>query len=254
MRIGKLPDQVIRLAVLFVCAAIVMVVVRQVLIPPSFGKYGHYRADAIDVAAAQDIKYAGWSACVECHDEIEQAKSKSYHRSLSCEVCHGAAADHVKDPEGHAPVVPRKRGEACLYCHSYLASRPTGFPQIIERLHNPLEPCISCHNPHDPTPPETPAGCGACHGQIARTLAVSYHALLDCEKCHQVPPEHKLNPRAHPAQEPADRSVCGRCHAAGAAGDPSLPRVDMGTHGGRYLCWQCHYPHFPEVGSDEPAD
>ncbi len=22
--------------------------------------------------------------------------------------------------------------------------------------------------------------------------------------------------------------------------------IDVDTHGGRYLCWQCHYPHLPE--------
>jgi ribosomal protein S27AE len=27
---------------------------------------------------------------------------------------------------------------------------------------------------------------------------------------------------------------------------PEIPRVEMRTHGERYLCWQCHYPHFPE--------
>ena len=24
------------------------------------------------------------------------------------------------------------------------------------------------------------------------------------------------------------------------------PHIDMTEHGGRYLCWQCHYPHYPE--------
>ena len=26
----------------------------------------------------------------------------------------------------------------------------------------------------------------------------------------------------------------------------AMPRVDIVEHGGRYLCWQCHYPHDPE--------
>ncbi len=25
-----------------------------------------------------------------------------------------------------------------------------------------------------------------------------------------------------------------------------FPRIDLDTHNSRYLCWQCHYPHFPE--------
>ena len=27
-----------------------------------------------------------------------------------------------------------------------------------------------------------------------------------------------------------------------------IPRVDLASHAGRDLCWQCHYPHFPEAG------
>ena len=29
--------------------------------------------------------------------------------------------------------------------------------------------------------------------------------------------------------------------------DKEIPRVDMATHGERYVCWQCHYPHSPEL-------
>jgi len=43
-------------------------------IPPSFGKYGHYRADAVDEAITQEINYAGHTTCVECHDEVYEPK------------------------------------------------------------------------------------------------------------------------------------------------------------------------------------
>jgi hypothetical protein len=26
-----------------------------------------------------------------------------------------------------------------------------------------------------------------------------------------------------------------------------IPQVDLDTHGQPNLCWQCHYPHFPET-------
>ena len=43
------------------------------------------------------------------------------------------------------------------------------------------------------------------------------------------------------------RAFCGQCHAPDAKSDKEIPRVDMATHGERYVCWQCHYPHMPEV-------
>jgi ribosomal protein S27AE len=246
VRIWRFPDQVVRLAILLVAALVAMVVVRGRLIPDSFGLTGHYRADAVTTIASRPIRYAGSQLCVECHDSEGEIKSGSYHRTLACEVCHGAAYAHANDPEAQTPRIPRERGAACLYCHEYLPSRPTGFPQIIERLHNPLEPCIGCHNAHDPTPPEVPESCAACHAQIARTKAVSHHGPLPCETCHEVAPEHREEPRAFLPRKPTDRAFCGRCHARGAQSPSNIPRVDFASHGARYLCWQCHYPHFPE--------
>jgi hypothetical protein len=229
-----------------VVALVAMVVVRGRLIPASFGDKGHYRADAVAEVAGQPIRYAGSQLCVECHDYEGEIKNSSYHRTLACEVCHGAANEHANDPEAQVPQIPRERGEACLYCHDYLPSRPTGFPQIVERLHNPLEPCIGCHDAHDPTPPEVPESCSACHTQIARTKAVSHHGTLACERCHEVVPEHREQPRSFLPKKPTSREFCGQCHARGAEAPSTIPRVDFASHGERYLCWQCHYPHFPE--------
>lgn len=240
-----MPGHVVRLAVLFAALVVVLVVVRQRFIPQSFGRLGHYRADVVPEIAAQPIHFAGLPACAECHDDIEATKRRSYHRNLSCEGCHGASADHAEDPSARLPLMPTGR-TVCLRCHAYLASRPTGFPQIIERIHNPRESCASCHNPHDPTPPEVPGECSACHAEIARTKAVSHHWSLDCETCHRAPPEHRENPRAYLPKKPTEREFCGQCHARGASSPATIPRIDMAEHGGRYLCWQCHYPHDPE--------
>jgi len=246
VRLFRAPGQIVRLAILFVIVASVLISVRRRFVPPSFGELGHYRADAIKEVAAQPIKYAGGQACVDCHAAEAETKNKSYHRGLACEVCHGPSHDHAEDPISHTPAVPRKRGEICLYCHAYLPARPTGFPQIDERAHNPMEPCIKCHNPHDPSPPAAPESCSACHGQIAKMKAVSHHASLSCERCHEAPTEHLINPRAHLPKKPTQREFCGQCHATEAKDGPEVPRIDLATHGGRYLCWQCHYPHFPE--------
>ncbi len=246
LRVWKFPDQVIRLAIVFAIVIAGLLIARHHFVPKTFGEKGHYRRAAVQDVASLPIHYAGRQACFECHDDKASALSHSFHRTLSCEVCHGPANDHANDPSAHKPVIPRKRGEACLFCHAYQPSRPTGFPQIIERTHNPMQPCVGCHNPHDPTPSQKPTSCEACHAEIARTKAVSHHARLDCETCHETLPMHRDNPRAALPKKPTQREFCGRCHAEGATSSAEIPRVDMGTHGGQYLCWQCHYPHFPE--------
>jgi hypothetical protein len=246
----NVPDQLIRITIAFVLLIGGLIVVRLQFIPPTFGDDGgHYRGAAVEDNVNKAIKYAGWQECVVCHEEQGDIKKESYHRTLSCETCHGPAAKHAEDFESQKPVIPRDR-EACLFCHRYMPSRPTGFPQVIEMRHNPMEPCVTCHNPHDPRPPETPEDCSACHAQISRTKAISHHNSLDCETCHEAPAEHFENPRAFLPKKPQNREFCGICHGDPDYLDSDIPQVDLESHGGTYLCWQCHYPHFPE-GSNE---
>jgi hypothetical protein len=241
-----MPQQVSRLIVLFVVLVGGLVVARWLLVPKTFGQDGHYRSAAVDSIKALPIRYAGQQVCGECHDEIYGLKKASRHSGVACEVCHGAAAAHVDDPEEYSPGAPRERGY-CPLCHGYNASRPTGFPQIDPIMHNPMKPCISCHDPHEPVTPHTPEACSACHGEIARTKAVSHHAALACERCHEADERHKEQPRAWLPDKPTTREFCGGCHAKGVDASREIPRVDLETHGGDYVCWQCHYPHHPEV-------
>jgi hypothetical protein len=245
MRIGWLPGPIVRLAFVAVAAVLVLFMVRLRFVPDTFGDIGHYRAASLDVVADQEPRYGGHALCAECHDDEAEAKAASFHRGLSCEGCHGPAAAHADDPTEQAPDIPTGR-ETCLRCHDYLASRPTGFPQILERVHNPLQPCAECHDPHDPTPPEVPGQCSACHAAISRMKAVSHHWSLECETCHEAPAEHRENPRAYLPKKPTRRDFCGQCHAGDAGGSSDVPRVDLANHGNRYMCWQCHYPHSPE--------
>lgn len=245
MRIWKIPDQIIRIAIIFIIMGLALVVARFFLVPKSFGKLGHYRAEALVKEANGQIKYAGAESCNECHSDIVEEKAVSFHKNLSCEGCHGPAYRHIMSPEDFKPIKPVKR-EDCVICHGYLASRPTGFPQIIEIVHNPDEECITCHNPHDPTPPVVPEKCSACHANIARPKSLSAHAKLKCQDCHNVPDEHRQNPRIIRLQLPTKSSTCLHCHAQEAKSAISIPRIDA-LHYPKYLCWQCHYPHLPEV-------
>ena len=180
---------------------------------------------------------------------IDNIKKNSYHRTVNCEACHGPAAAHIasfNEDEIVLPTVPRKRG-SCPLCHEYNPAKPTGFPQIDPVTHNPVKPCISCHDPHAPTPPEVPGECSACHAHIARSKALSPHAMLECTQCHIVPEEHKTYPRSYLPSKPISRADCGKCHHESAESDKFIPRIDIATHGEEYLCWQCHYPHYPEA-------
>ena len=245
MKIWKIPDQVIRLAIVFTIAIAAMLLIRSQYVPESYGEFGHYRGDAIELVTGRELKYAGWQMCVVCHVDEGEKKTRSYHRTLSCEVCHEPSLDHAEDPGVRLPVIPRER-DTCLPCHEYLASRPTGFPQIVEIEHNPRQACFNCHDPHDPTPPEVPGSCSACHAQISRTKAVSHHNSLDCETCHDAAPQHRETPRSFLPGKPVTREFCGQCHSTGASGSSVTPQIELNSHGEQYLCWQCHYPHNPE--------
>jgi len=240
---GRLPDALTRILIVFLVMAVAIVVVRTML-PPAIKDTSIHVQSTIDRELARPVHYAGSEPCAGCHEEPALKKS-GYHRTLSCETCHGPAKAHAENPTETKPVAPRKR-DFCVLCHEYDPSRPTGFPQINPVAHNPLKPCISCHNPHDPKPPTTPEECQACHAEIARTKAVSPHVMLQCTTCHTVPDQHKISPRMAAATKPTEREFCGKCHGKQApAGGP--PRIDMVSHYEKYPCWQCHYPHMPEV-------
>jgi hypothetical protein len=89
--------------------------------------------------------------------------------------------------------------------------------------------------------------CGACHANIQRLLSLSNHAELNCTSCHTTPARHYTRPREYPPQRLQSRQVCLDCHDKTASRVQEISRVDGATHGEKYLCWQCHYPHLPEA-------
>jgi len=233
----------IRLFVFFIVLVGGVLLIRA-MIPPSLREEKVHKDSTIEREMSRPIRYAGSDECAACHEEYT-LKQTGYHTNLSCGTCHGPGKEHVDDPSASKPTVPRKR-EFCVLCHAYNPSRPTGFPQINPVVHNPLRQCVSCHNPHDPKPSRVPRECGACHAEIERMKSVSPHVFLECTTCHSVPQAHKLTPHTVKSTIPAERRFCGKCHGTDSKVQ-STPKVDLATHGEKYLCWQCHYPHMPEV-------
>ncbi|NQV49716.1 MAG: hypothetical protein HQ507_04435, partial [Candidatus Marinimicrobia bacterium] len=107
---AKVPEQVWRLAILAVIIITTFLIVRPMLIPKGFGEHGHFRSGALDDAVAYEFKFAGKSACVECHEDMTDMLAAGYHKKLSCEVCHGPLAGHIDEPEDVHPTFPRERG------------------------------------------------------------------------------------------------------------------------------------------------
>ncbi|HLI64191.1 MAG TPA: multiheme c-type cytochrome [Terriglobales bacterium] len=138
-----------RLAAVFLVGFVVFLVVRSFLVPRSFGRYGHYRANAIAEIAALPISYAGHQACTDCHSDIVEVKSKGVHKGVACESCHGPEAAHVQDP---GSVIPAKLDTSllCPRCHEVNIAKPKGFPQVETAEHSGGAACNTCHQPHSP--------------------------------------------------------------------------------------------------------
>jgi hypothetical protein len=135
-----------------VVAAVLLVAflgVRAMLVPDDFGKYGYFRAGALDDVRAQQPRFAGREACADCHDDVVAARSGQPHERVGCEACHGALAAHASDPTETVPEPPDPAG-LCLRCHGYSAYRPADFPQVVAEDHAMDETCDACHDPHAP--------------------------------------------------------------------------------------------------------
>lgn len=149
MRRFKDVEHLLRLAALFVVGLLVFGVARAALVPEDFGKYGHYRAGAIDDVRARPVHYAGQAACAECHDEVVATRAAARHTAIACESCHGPLAQHASAPDTVKPARPDAR-PLCVRCHAAKTGKPKRYPSVDIQEHAGGETCLSCHKPHDP--------------------------------------------------------------------------------------------------------
>ncbi|MFY9316106.1 MAG: c-type cytochrome [Burkholderiales bacterium] len=141
----------------------------------SFYEYGHYRGKSVAEIAAQEPAYQTPRYCLDCHSERHAQWSANNHKSVSCEVCHGAAQDHPA--KGKLPI-PADTRKLCTLCHEKMPGRPRTQPQIDLTQHSFGEQCTVCHNPHAPKL----AGVVAKVAGDARA-GRNKHAA-DCASCH----------------------------------------------------------------------
>jgi hypothetical protein len=142
-------SHLLRMAAVFLLGLIAFLAFRSAFIPKSFGRYGHYRGDAIAEITARPIAYAGHQACEMCHPEVAETKSKGAHAHVNCETCHGPLAKHADDPAALAPQKPNVV-RLCIRCHNENIAKPQGFPQVNAKEHSGGQLCTTCHQPHGP--------------------------------------------------------------------------------------------------------
>ena len=130
--------------------------IRSLLIPKSFGTYGHYRGDNVQEQMDLPLVHLSSGFCKDCHDEQYGGWKNNGHATVNCETCHGHWEIHNGIVETMTAI---KTDDGCLVCHQTLTGRPDGFPQVIsltEHIEDKEIPeegarnCLSCHDPHVP--------------------------------------------------------------------------------------------------------
>lgn len=149
-------EHLVRLAVVIAIALVAFVVLRTLVVPRSFGQYGHYRGASIAEAAARPIAFAGHDTCEACHTDVVDQKKQGRHVVVPCEACHEPQAKHADDP---ASVKPPKLDTAlvCSRCHEANSAKPKAFPQVATADHSGGLAGDTFHQPHRPKIDDQPA-------------------------------------------------------------------------------------------------
>lgn len=157
----KYNTHLIRILVILVVAAVGGYLVRGLLLPDEFGKYGHYRPAAVEEEKNRPIRNKTNDSCMECHHHIREMHLEGIHKTVSCEFCHGPYADHIEDGRV-TDKLPVKKGEEikklCLRCHNeVIRARPPESIKMISLPEHLKEKnvstdhiCDQCHNVHAP--------------------------------------------------------------------------------------------------------
>jgi len=142
----------------------------------SFYQFGHYRGKSVVEIAAQEPAFQTPRYCQSCHGERHAQWSANNHKTVSCEVCHGAAKGH---PQKAKLTIPADTRKLCTLCHEAMPGRPRTQPQVALAQHSGGQQCVVCHNPHAPKlagvvakvagdaaagSKKHAASCASCHG------------------------------------------------------------------------------------------
>ena len=169
-----MPKHIFRLISLILGFLLVAVIAKPFLTAESFYRFGHYRADSVPQIAAQEPVYQTPRYCQSCHSARHAQWSAGSHKSVTCEICHGAAQGHPQN--GKLPI-PKDAVKLCTLCHEAMPGRPRTQPQIQVAQHSSGQQCTVCHNPHSPK-------IAAALVKVAGDAAAGKQRAASCVACH----------------------------------------------------------------------
>ena len=158
---SKHNSHVKHVIILLLVVGVLGFIAKKAFTPAGFGKYGYYRASAVQDELNLPTRHMTNDSCLPCHPYIKEMHLGGVHRTVSCEFCHAPLADHVRDGVVVAKM-PRKSGAEiktlCLRCHNrIIRARPKesikmiSMPEHLEKKHvNVDHICDQCHNVHAP--------------------------------------------------------------------------------------------------------
>lgn len=163
------PNHFLRVVASLIGLFFVFLIVRALLIPSSFGKFGFYRGDNLKEQMSKPVVFAGKEVCSSCHPDAVKVHGEAKHQVVQCENCHAPLPLHIDNGEFKEAMPTNRSPLLCLRCHRLLPSRPEGFSQIDVKKHTgmseqdlPTGFCLQCHQPHHPAPQ---AGKGEKNGK-----------------------------------------------------------------------------------------
>ena len=169
-----MPKHIVRLIIIIAAVLVVAAIAKPLLTVDSFYRFGHYRANAVPELAAKEPVYQTPRYCQSCHSARYAQWSAGSHKTVICEVCHGAALGHPQN--GKLPI-PRDTVRLCTQCHEAMPGRPHTQPQIQVTQHAGDQQCTVCHNPHSPK-------ISAATAKVSGDAAAGKQRAAVCASCH----------------------------------------------------------------------
>ena len=243
----KVPEQVARLGLVLGVLLAIVIPLRFFILPYSMFHYQPHQAAKVEREKLKPMHYAGTLTCTACHADEVNLKVASYHKTVACETCHGPSAEHASSPTGvgQTRYRPANGSFACLP-----RLRPVAAQRVPADRPGDPQPAQGVHELPQSARPEAPDDAEGVLGVPRRDRPHEgglHHVLLECTACHEAPSSTRLHRGALPTK-PRPASSAGSATARTRRKLRRTPRRSTWpTHGGKYVCWQCHYPHLPEV-------
>lgn len=146
---GFFGQATVRVGFLLIIVLVTFALVREALIPGSFGQYGRFRGDSLQENVAFAAMYAeGINTCRTCHQDVFNEYSVAQHAGIDCQTCHGAGEKHSAKPKAYTLKIDDPKS-LCASCHTSIAGRrEEQIATVNIGMHSGGVNCIMCHNPH----------------------------------------------------------------------------------------------------------